>query len=262
MLTSTLLSSRINIHYLRSLTATKRFISTTLHQIPTALYYATSPAFSIDCTDDWICSTILLRLWNPPFYSNFWPLLWFPFQLAGFCCLFWYKAWVTSRHQLGALLLLFSHSHFSSSVINFCEECRTFLKFLWHQRPLKSKYFKIYLLYRLFFLCDSVFPVVAPMFPGDGLLLERRMVVAIAERVTKSESWEGFISRLFELIEVWGDVGRRWVMGVRTRGFWLVGIVWVGVWRDVALTFVLLLSTHLINDNKRNHFITPYYKMS
>jgi hypothetical protein len=129
------------------------------------------------------------------------------------------------------------------------------MKFLWRQRPIKSIYGKIYLLYSLFLFGNSVFPVVAPVLADDGGLLSGRNVRIVAQGLAKSKRGGNLVARLFELIKEGG--GGRWilVMGMRTREFDQTEIGFAGVSDDVALTFVLLLTIHLINDNKRNHFI-------
>ena len=163
--------------------------------------------------------------------------------------------WVTSLHQLAGHLLIFFHSHFFSNVANFDGGYHTFMKFLWRQRPIKSIYGKIYLLYSLFLFGNSVFPVVASVLTDDGSLLSGWNVRIIAQWLAKPKRGGNLVARLFELIKEWR--GGRWilVMRMRTREIDQAEIGFVWVLADVALTFVLLLTIHLINDNKRNHFI-------
>ena len=251
--------SQTQNHYLRSLPAARRSTSTDPRPNPAYLYYVIVPAFSIGCSADWTCSTTPLKPWNQPFYSVPLPQHVYLFHWWGFCCRFWCKGWAPFIRQWVCRLLPSFRSRSSSSAGDSCGVFHIFRRFLWRRRPIKSIYGKIYLFYSLFFFRNSVFPIVPPMLADDRRLPRTLKMSSLTQWFTKSESRGRTVISFFELVEEGG--GEQWSfdMGAWAGQLQEVAVGQGGVDQGLALTFVLLLSTHLINDNSRNHFIYRYF---
>lgn len=251
----TLFNSKTMNHCLHSPTAAKRFPSIDPRLIPAHLCYVTVPVFSIGCSVGWTCNTNLLKLWNRPFCWVSLPQHVCLFRWSGFCCRFWYKVWAPSHRRWVCPLPISSSSRSSSSAADSCAGCHIFPKFLWHQPPIKSIYGKINLFYSLFFFRNCVFPIVSAVLTYDRSLLGDLILCILTEWFAKSKNSGEMVISFFKLVEEGRGGERSFVVRGGAVELWEVGVGQSGVDQSIALTFVLLLSIHLINDNRRNHFI-------
>ena len=193
------------------LQATKKHLFTSL-RLPTNVWREAVLVFSIGCSVCWICSTSLWRLWTRSFCWDFWLPFGYPFRWAESFDRFLCRELVTSLHRLADLLLLFSSNRFSSTSVNYAEECRTFQRFTWHRLLPWSDYQKYYLFYGLFFLGNCVFSIVASMFSNDLWFFGMRRTVAGSGVAVEAEGRTHEILWMFEFVEKggrfrWGEVG-------------------------------------------------------
>ena len=193
-------SSHYPIHYLHLPRVARKPPFTPQH-LHTSELPSTSLAFSIDCIAYWTCSTSLWRLWTKSFCSDFWPSCGCLFRWAGSFDRFLCRELVTSLRRLADHLLPSFRNHFSSTAVNFCEECRISQIFPWRRLLRGSNYQMNYLFYGLLLLGNRVFSVVASVLANDLWFFGVRATRTSSWWVVESESWVHKSVRMFELVE-------------------------------------------------------------